>query len=855
MTAAPAPEPAQIPSAQTPSASGPARADAAPGTNGPSHIGGGRHTPAAGRPVPVSTYRLQLRPEFTFDDAAAVVPHIAALGVTHVYCSPYLQAAPGSAHGYDVVDHNRLNAELGGEDGHARLVKAAREHGLGLVLDVVPNHSAISEPESQNAAWWDVLTSGRHSAFADWFDIEWETADNPGKVVVPVLGVPLGEAVANGEVRFSDDGTRITYYDHEVPVRPGTKADGDGPEAVLATLDRQAYRLSHWRVAGEELNYRRFFDVTTLAGVRVEDPEVFDTTHRLIVQQVKDGVLDGLRIDHPDGLADPEGYLRRLAAETDGSWVVVEKILEAAAGERLPATWPCAGTTGYDVLNRLSGLFVDPAGEEPLTATYGELTGEPTQFADVVDASKAYVLAHVMSAEVARLTELAVRAAWGDPRTRDFTRRGLREALVALLAEFEVYRAYVDPGAEPPAESVRQVREAAEHAKGKAPGRAGEVDFLADLVLTGPPEIVTRFQQTCGPVMAKGVEDTAFYRYHRLDALNEVGGDPGRFGTSPGEFHAAAAEAQSEWPLSMTTLSTHDTKRSEDVRARLAVLSEIPERWREAVDRFSAASSRHAAPAGPDANAQYLLWQTLVGAWPISAERAVAYAEKASREAKQRTTWTEPDPAYDEALQAFVRGVLADDTVVRLLEELVAEVRGPGRGNALAQKLLQLTMPGVPDVYQGSERWDLSLVDPDNRRPVDYGTAGALLARLDEPGAPVPDPDGDDGAAKLLVTSRALRLRREHPEWFGAEATYVPLVAEGERAENLVGFLRTDRVAVLAPRLTAGLAAAGGWGTTSVTLPAGTWSDRLTGATVEGGRAALADVLVALPVALLVREE
>ena len=720
------------------------------------------------------------------------------------------------------------------------------------MLDVVPNHVAVSEPESQNAAWWDLLTHGRDSAHADWFDVAWDTADNPGRVLLPVLGAPLGEAVASGEVTLSDDGTRVVYYDHEAPVRPGTLVEGD----VLATLDAQAYRLCHWRVAGEELNYRRFFDVTTLAGVRVEDPAVFDATHALVVQQVRDGVLDGLRIDHPDGLADPEGYLRRLAAQTGGAWVVVEKILEAAAGERLPATWPCAGTTGYDALNRLTGLLVDPTGEEPLTRLYGEVTGEPTSYAEVVRQGKTHVLHHVLSAEVGRLTDLVVTAAWGDPRTRDLTRRGLREALVALLGAFEVYRAYVTPGEDPPAQAVEQVREAAEHARAAVPHRAAEVDFLADLVLTGPPEVVVRFQQTCGPVMAKGVEDTAFYRYHRLVALNEVGGDPGRFGTSVAEFHDAAGESQREWPLAMTTLSTHDTKRSEDLRARLAVLSEVPGQWGDAVRRLAEAASRHRSQAGPDANAEYLLWQTLVGAWPIDADRAVAYVEKASREAKQRTSWTDPEPAYDEALAAFVRGVLGDPAVTRVVEEVVDLVRGPGRVNALTQKLLQLVMPGVPDVYQGSERWDLSLVDPDNRRPVDYDAAGALLASLDVQGAAPPDPTGDDGAAKLLVVSRALRLRREHPEWFGAASSYRPVVATGERAAHLVGLARAERVVALAPRLPVGLEAAGGWGQTRVALPEGRWRDRLTGSDVAGGgERRVADLLGAFPLALLVREE
>ena len=472
--------------------------------------------------MPVSTYRVQLRPPtgghpgFGFDDAAAVAPYLADLGVTHLYCSPYLQAAPGSTHGYDVVDHGVLNAELGGADAFARMVAACRSAGLGIVLDVVPNHMAVSEPESRNAAWWGLLREGRDSPYAAWFDVDWNAPDNPGKVLVPVLGGPLGEVL--GELELLED--RIRYYDHEVPIAPGTRVDGD----VLATLARQHYRLCHWRVAVDELNYRRFFDVTTLAGLRVENPDVFDATHRLIVEQIRDGVLDGLRIDHPDGLADPEGYLARLAEVTGGAWVVVEKILES--GEALPAGWQTAGTTGYDALNRVLGLFVDPAGEQPLTDLWVQETGSRLSYGQVVDVTKHLVLDQVLVAEVNRLTEVGLRVCRTYPVLRDTTRRAFREGLVELLASFGVYRSYLPPAGPADDDACRQMVSAVDAATALVPGRAGQIALVARLALAQGPsggsaqEFVTRFQQTCGPVMAKGVEDTAFYRYLLLAALN-----------------------------------------------------------------------------------------------------------------------------------------------------------------------------------------------------------------------------------------------------------------------------------------------------------------------------------------------
>ncbi len=757
----------------------------------------------------VNTYRLQLHAGFTFDDAAGVVPYLADLGVTHVYCSPWLQAAPGSMHGYDVVDHLAVDRERGGADGLAMLRAACEQHGLGIVLDIVPNHTAVSKPESQNAAWWALLRDGQDAHYADWFDVDWES----GKILVPILGAPLAEVV--GDLQLETD--RIRYYDHEVPVCPGTLVEGD----VLATLERQHYRLAHWRVATEELNVRRFFDVTTLAGLRVEDETVYEATHRLLLEQVRDGTVDGLRIDHPDGLADPGGYLERLAEDTGNAWVVVEKILEP--GERLP-DWRTAGTTGYDVLNRVLGLFVDPAGEEPLTALWELRTGSSATYADVVEQCKHQVLAGVLPAEVNRLVEVALRVT--GPLHLDVTRRGLREALVEVLAGFEVYRAYLSPTGPADATARAHVEHALAYALKKVPARAYEVDVVGKLALAeleGSQEFVTRFQQTCGPVMAKGVEDTAFYRYLRLAALNEVGGDPGRFGISVYDFHLAATRAQRDWPLSMTGLSTHDTKRSEDVRARLVLLSQDPAGWAAFLD---------GVPHFTDGATDLLVWQSLVGAWPITADRASAYVEKATREAKANTSWTDPDPVFDAELEAFVRSSLADPAVTEQIEAYVENLRPAFENTLLAQKLVQLMSPGVADCYQGTELIELSLVDPDNRRPVDYDLRRSLLADLDR--AP----------AKLRLTAAALRLRRDHPDWFLDGASYAPL----EVGEGAIGFVRSDRVAVIAP-----LRAVQGPPADAVTLPDGSWIDAVTGVT-RAGTVALTDLLDAFAVALLVRD-
>ncbi|WP_261556913.1 malto-oligosyltrehalose synthase [Frankia tisae] len=813
--------------------------------------------------VPTSTYRLQLNLDFSFTDAAVIVPYLATLGVSHLYLSPVLEAAPGSTHGYDLVEHGQINPELGGTGGLRRLTAACRKAGLGIVVDVVPNHMSVT-PETANSAWWSVLREGPESPYASWFDIDWAAPDNPGRVLVPILGAGLADCLAAGEISVEQDTEGawvVVYYDHVLPTAPGT-AD---PDDVAATLDAQYYRLCWWRVAASELNYRRFFDITTLAGLRQEEPDVFAATHRLLIEQVRAGTFDGLRIDHPDGLADPEGYLRRLADASGGVWTVVEKILEQ--DEALPDTWACDGTTGYEGIARLTRLFLDPVAGHPLAVLYQEITRADPDYEAEARAAKLDVLAGVLQPEVDRLTALAL----GEAREAraDLTRTGLREALCEVLAAFDVYRAYIRPDGTPSLEARGHVVRACEQARSYLPGRATEVDLIEDLALSGPPEFVTRFQQTCGPVMAKGIEDTAFYRYSRLIALNEVGGDPARFPTfttghprsAVTEFHEANLAMQRSWPLTMTTLSTHDTKRSEDVRARLAVLSEDPRGWAEVAGSLVRLGERHrdTEQGWPDRPTAYFLLQTLVGAWPLPTERATQYMLKAVREAKVYTSWTDQDPAYEAALTNYIESVLEDEEFLAVLTGYVGTLVELGRQNSLAQKLLQLTVPGVPDLYQGQELWDLSLVDPDNRRPVNYGDRTKLLAELGvEPGVDTGTPRrppvlDDSGAAKLLVVTRTLRTRREHPEWFGDRATYRPLWASGSAAENVVAFARSESVVTVAPRLVLGLRRGGGWRDTTIPLPEGRWTDVLTGRRHDGGTAYVLRLLRDFPVSLLVR--
>jgi (1->4)-alpha-D-glucan 1-alpha-D-glucosylmutase len=764
------------------------------------------------RNVPAATYRLQVHAGFRLQDAADVTDYLADLGVTHAYSSPLLRSAEGSNHGYDTVDHAHIDEARGGQAGFDRFVTALHEQGLGLVLDLVPNHMGVADAAAA-PWWWDVLQHGRASAHAAAFDIDWEFGG--GKVRLPVLGSAddLAELeVVDGELR---------YYDNRFPIAPGT--EGGTPQEVHA---RQHYELVDWRRADSDLNYRRFFAINTLAGLRVEDPAVFDATHGLVLELVRQGAVDGLRIDHPDGLADPRGYLDRLAEASGNRWTVVEKILEP--GEDLPQSWATAGTTGYDALTEVDQVLVDPAGEGALTALDTELTGRPVDYAELVHDSKREVTDGILGSEVARLVRVIGELPGVDAKQQT-------EALAELLATFGVYRSYLPDGREHLDATVSAVRD-------RRPDLVQAVDALHPVLAQAGTEAATRFEQTSGPVMAKGVEDSAYYRWARFVALNEVGGDPAHFGATIEEFHAAQQRRAELRPQSMTTLSTHDTKRSEDVRARLAVLAELPTEWAQLVRTLL---SRHPLADRPLA---HLVWQNLVGAWPLSRERAHAYVEKAAREAGTSTTWTAPDEAFEARLHALVDAAYDDPRTAADIDAFVGRIAPFGWSNSLSQKLLQLTMPGVPDVYQGTELWDFSLVDPDNRRPVDYAGRRRLLAALD--GGEVPGVDAS-GAAKLLVVSRALRARRDHPEWF---AEYEPVGVNGSAADHLVAFDRGG-VVVVATRLPVALAGTG-WGDTALQLPNGPWRDLLTGERFVSDVAGLAaDLLLArLPVALLVRD-
>ena len=689
--------------------------------------------------APVSTYRLQLQPGFGFAAAAASADYLAELGVSHVYLSPILQATPGSRHGYDVVDHTRISADLGGETAFRDMARRFRTAGLGVIVDIVPNHMAIPVPESLNRPLWAVLRDGPDSEFASWFDVDWAAED--GRLLLPVLGGPLDDCLGDLTVaRLTGPGGTepvLRYFDHVFPLRPDTETL---PLADL--LAEQYYRLADWRLAATELNWRRFFDISSLIAVRVEDPEVFEATHAVILGLVADGLIDGLRVDHPDGLADPRGYLRRLAERTGGRWVCTEKIL--SGGERLPADWPCAGTTGYDSLGAVGGLFLDPAGAQPLATGYVDFTGGPAAFAGVAETAKRAEAEQALAAEVARLARLARES--GHPALTDYAEPSghpgadLTTVLTELLTAMPVYRAYVVPGEPAPPESAAILDQAAAAARERLPERLHPLlTVTADLALTGPPPFVILFQQVCGPVMAKGVEDTAFYRWSRLAALNEVGGDPDRFGWAPAEFHRFAARLAQDWPGTLTALSTHDTKRQEDVRARLAVLAEIPQAWLAEVTRWHDRAAALANGLVPDPDTEYLMWQTLVGAWPLDRERLTAYLVKAMREAKTRTSWTDPDAEYEAMVLSFAEQALDDDELTSRWPASWprwARTRGP---TSLGSKLVQLTMPGVADTYQGCELAGLALVNPDNRAacrlhpgPRTAGRAG----RRSRPGRP-----------------------------------------------------------------------------------------------------------------------
>lgn len=796
--------------------------------------------PAVASP-PRATMRMQFHEGFPFERAIALAPYLKRLGVSHLYSSPILTARAGSNHGYDVIDPTTVNPELGGEEGFRALVVALRREGLGVVVDIVPNHMAVGGDD--NTWWLDVLTYGRGSRFGHFFDIDWEPADEAlhGKVLLPTLGLPYGEALRSGELKITREGKRggltLRYADHLFPLRPEDRYEieeagleayepstEEGLARLHALLERQNWRLAHWMVAGDEINWRRFFDVNELAGLRVADPAVFEATHEKLLDLYAEGLIDGFRVDHIDGLMDPKGYALRLREHLDArqaerpgelaqqrAYLVVEKIL--GPGEALPADWGVDGASGYDFMDDVSALLHDPAGEGSLGDFWAEISGRTADFHVEEEAARREILDRSFSAQLDQAAEALHRVARLDYETRDTPRAAIRRALVELLAHFPAYRTYAN---------ASEGRTAAdEPIFARAMAKARESALPADLPVLdqldgwlggdrdAPEEqkllrdkAIRRFQQLSAPVAAKAVEDTAFYRYGRLNSRSDVGFDVATFTMDVASFHERCAEREKTFPNAMLTTATHDHKRGEDVRARLAVLSEISGEWAEAVSRWRTMSAPFRTEEAPSAADESILHQTLVGAWPtdlspgdadgckVFAARVAGWQEKALREAKLATDWSAPNEAYE----AAARGLL-EEIMTGRGAQLRTEIAGfadristAGAANGLVQTLLRLTVPGVPDTYQGTEFWDFSLVDPDNRRPVDYPAREAAIMRGET--AAAASAHWRDGAVKQALIAAVLGERAKRPRLF-AEGAYTPLAVEGPEAKDIVAFART----------------------------------------------------------------
>lgn len=905
----------------------------------------------ARRVTPRATYRIQHTPELSFDRLVSHLDYLRDLGVSHVYLSPILQAAPKSQHGYDVVDHSRISEELGGEAGYARLCEALAARRLSQVVDLVPNHMAIGTPE--NRWWWDVLENGPSSRFASYFDVDWDTSDShDNRILVPVLGDHSGRVVEAKELRVElnpDSRFVVRYHEQTYPAAPrslgdllraaGERAEShelgfiaagferlpelfandregmrarhreqvvlhsllnralDEPrnrDALLAELEllngdfdrldtfieRQNYRLRYWQTGRQELDYRRFFDIDTLVGLRMEDPELFEDTHRLVLGLIDEGHVTGLRLDHIDGLREPRAYLAALRQRAPTAWIVVEKILEP--GEKLPQTWPCAGTTGYDFLRRVTGWMVCPDGLDSLSEAEAAFCGTRKGWAEIVRASKREVLSDGLRADVTRLVTLTGLVTGRHRRHRDHSKDALQELIEAFVVHFPVYRTYVSPKDSAPSRTDRTVIETVARKVGESTGLDPElVSWFGDVLLLRhegelETELAMRFQQLTGPAMAKGLEDTAMYRHLRLLAVNDVGCDPGAPVVTLEQLHAALVDPALR--SAMTTTSTHDTKRSEDVRARLVVLSEDPDEWGRAVARWRERARAHGAD-GVDLETVYAMFQTWVGAWPITLQRMSDYATKFVREANRYTSWTNGDAGYEERVQSLLRGLFEDEELTADVEAYVRRMQDAGLVNGLSQALVKLTGPGVPDIYQGCELWDFSLVDPDNRRPVDFELRARMLRELPEEGSEAAArrvwSNRSTGAPKLWVTREALRVlgRTDGPSSVGghegqagregssgqAEGSngfrphFQPLFAEGAASDRLLAFVRADLD-------TTSVTAVGrfsfrneGWGSTRLELPPGRWCHRFDGQTHEGS-IEVASLFLHFPVALLVKE-
>lgn len=750
--------------------------------------------------IPSATYRIQFHKGFPFAAAAELADYLADLGISHLYASPIGIARAGSTHGYDVVDPTAINPELGGEEGFRALAAALRARGIGMILDVVPNHMAVGGADNR---WWlDVLEQGPASAYARFFDIDWEPT---GKLLAPFLGMPYWEALTSGAILLDPDGSAVIAHDtHRFPLRPedqlalrgeedrATRYDGrdaEGAQRLHVLLERQHYRLAWWRTAADEINWRRFFDITELAGLRVEDEAVFDAVHALPLRLYAEGLIDGVRVDHVDGLADPGAYCRRLRTALDAArpapgYFVVEKIL--GTREALPTDWATDGTSGYDFMDQVSALLHAPAADVPLATYWAALSGRSADFADEEHQARHEILERTFPGQLSAAVAAFHRIAGANPATRDVTAGMIRRATIGLLVHFPAYRAY--------GEKERLARVAAAARAEAAPGEGAMLDRLVDWMTAGTPQAadaLRRFEQLSAPLAAKAVEDTAFYRYGRLLSRNDVGFHAARLSLDPAEFLADAAARHRHFPAAMLTTATHDHKRGEDVRARLATISEQPEAW------IAAASDwlRHPLAAAIDPADAYQILQTLVGAWPLDdaqlgdfGARVSAWSMKALREAKLRSSWTAPDEAYEAACAAFIAGMLADPALRADLAGFVDRIAPAGALNGIVQAILRCSLPGVPDCYQGTEHWDFSLVDPDNRRPVDYAARQPVAAFADMPAHLA---DWRSGRAKQAAIAHLLGLRRRNPALFTTGALE-PVPVSGDRADHVLAFARTD---------------------------------------------------------------
>ncbi len=801
------------------------------------------------------TYRLQLHAKFPLQAAAEIVPYLAKLGISHVYLSPCLQAAPGSMHGYDVTDPTRINNELGGEEGWKHFQEEAKKHGLKVLLDIVPNHMAAV---SSNPWWDDLLAKGPDSEFAEYFDIHPHTGGERWKINLCVLGEPYGEALEKKlfSIERRDGEPRLRYFDHTWPLNAESQkllADiKDDSKQMHEVLEAQYYRLAWWKLESELVNYRRFFNIGTLIGMRIEKEEVFAATHKRIGAMARAGEVDGLRIDHPDGLRDPQKYLERVRKLLPYGKIYVEKILDSE--EELPGAWPVDGTVGYDFLSKVNRLWMYEHSKDALTAIYSDFTGESVNFPAMVREKKRQILNAHFQADLQRLAALGMEIAQSSPAFRDISPVQLREALCEFTASLPIYRTYRARNSDEP-QDLKVLGDTLKSVRGNMPHIDARVfDFLNDTLCGGLADLqkekfVLNWQQLAPAVMAKGAEDTTFYCYDRLVSCNEVGAQPSLLGISAEKFHQYCSYLGSHWPHNLLATSTHDNKRSEDVRTRISVLSEIPDKWASALQEWSRRNEPAWKGRSTDRHAEYLLYQTLVGAWPISKERCWQYMLKACREAKIRTSWHEPNEAYEDAIREFTESVMDDAEFMKSLAEFVQPLVLPAQINSLAQALIKMTAPGIPDFYQGTELWDLSLVDPDNRRPVGFTLRNRLLEESGKMEKYENSAEWSTGMPKIWMIRRVLDLRAKQPDLF--QGDYRPLAVQGTKLGHLLGYLRGEKMAVLVPRFT--LVLDGKWGDTTVNLPRGQWTNIFAQKELEGEIAA-ETLFDAFPVALLVKK-